>query len=514
MDSSAAPTTPAPKESLSLFHRGLIYLHGSSKQKDLHQAAEAFQQGWQAGDPNAGYMLCQCCLSGDGVPRDFDRAFRLAEELVSRGFHPANYLLERMHREGLSVPLSLDKAQEYGDKLLEKCSQPMGDGVEEFVRFEALGLHAILNNTPDCADFVAAMANGPMRELNLPARHTLLAMSSLLRLQNNDPSAEETAAISAALQAGISAAHTGAYFLKSALVGEDPDSIIAGSDNEAAQLARAALQVDPTDVGSWWRLYRNACSQRESETAENNFWEICHLGHSQLARKDELNCRIRLKRNDRAALWNVLPRKMYLRALAEQRPDILFDLTPPRITIENLSNDFLEDVKVRLCSPDSHLDTTLTLAEPLRMGEITTLDPELRGLCMGDKLRVEVRCKGKSSIMVLGTPGGVTDFLLPVPPILLWWERSPVGGCCLHLCNDGRKPLTDIRVAKLDGSIATSGKPFTLAPGQSRRLGWIQFSDTKNLHQDDMVGVYLRGYAPVLGHILRPTEQEFQKAFR
>ncbi len=477
--------------SQTLYQRGLNYLYGFNGQhQDYKKAADYFLQGYKQGDLNSAYMLCECYYDGIGVAMDLELTIRLAEELVSKNFFPACYILSDMWGTGRGVPMDQQKAKEFADKLEKNCSQPI-NGIDEGIRYRVLWCNEYSKTTPDFYQ-LRRIARENFSKSDWPDRFGILA-STLIKDIEDSPSA--TQEVHQLLDEGCKQGDFLSCFLKGTMLCEDSNPIFTPNKHTGLKLLKKAA-----DGGLPLALYHYALQQDNNDLLDK-FWETCQLGLSCIPGKKELNCFISLVPASSACYWHVYEKSITEALLNQNQIDQLVNLLPPVLVLKNLNPHTLYNLKVRICCKDIQLDRTIDLPAPLSPGGCLEINPLDYDLTLGEQLYVEVRSGDRCSRMELETINGTSDFMQEVPPLMLFWERGFFGGYILKLASmNGR--ISNVQVRKTRNQ-AINEKPVTLfANKEPASIGWCEFNDSEGLKDNEVFFVESAEYPPIVGQIL------------
>ena len=119
---------------------------------------------------------------------------------------------------------------------------------------------------------------------------------------------------------------------------------------------------------------------------------------------------------------------------------------------------------------------------------------------LGESLYVEVRSGNRCSRMDLGNIGGTSAFIHgSIPPLAMWWEKGFLGGFILKLaCWEGS--ISNVIVHKTG---ITNTRPICLHAGQQpESVGWMEFSDSQSLNENEIFWIESAEYPPIMGRIL------------
>ncbi|WP_455564398.1 Hsp70 family protein [Akkermansia massiliensis] len=477
-----------------LYREGLEYLHGiNGHQINYREAANCFTRGYEQGDLNAAYMLCWCYQQGTGVPIDSVFALRLAEFLIERRYFPAYLHLSEAWGTGRGVPMDQQKAKEFSDKLESTCSQPI-EGIDEVLRFDSLIHNELLKENSDSRE-MERLARHNFTISNLPTRFGLLAVA-LLKDVEGSPSARGE--IRKLLDEGCKQGDLLSFLFKGSLLCGEDHSIFAPDKDKGISLLRKA--VSHGEPAALFRYFEELDNEALCKQVLNRFWNVCRLGPSCIHGDKELNCSIRLEPCPFACGWRVYEGSITGPLLEQERLDQLVTQFPPQLILKNRNSHALHNLKVRICCRDKQLDRTIEIPSSLSREEELEINPLDYDLELGENLYVEVHSGDRCSIMDLGNIGGTSAFMHgAVPPLAMWWERGFLGGFILKLaCWDGC--ITNVIVHKT-GIVNT--RPICLQAGQQpESVGWMEFSDSQSLHENEIFWIESAEYPPVMGRIL------------
>lgn len=481
-------------EEKHLYIQGLEYLHGINEhQIDYREAASCFTQGYEQGDLNAAYMLCWCYQQGCGVPIDSAFALKLAQFLVERNYFPAYLHLSEAWRTGRGVPMDQQKAKEFSDKLESTCSQPI-EGIDEVLRFDALIQNELLKENPDSRE-MERLARLNLTISNLPTRFSILVVALLKDIEES-PSARGE--IRKLLDEGCKQGDLFSFLLKGSLLcGEDHSIFAPDKAKGISLLKKAAGYREPAAL---FRYFEELDNESLSKQTLQRFWRVCRLGPSCLQGDKELNCSIRIEPCPFACGWQVYEGSITGPLLEQERLDQLVNQFPPQLILKNENSHALHNLKVRICSRDKQLDRTIEISSSLSREKELEINPMDYDLELGESLYVEVRSGNRCSRMDLGNTGGTSAFIHgSIPPLAMWWEKGFLGGFILKLaCWEGS--ISNVIVHKTG---ITNTRPICLHAGQQpESVGWMEFSDSQSLNENEIFWIESAEYPPIMGRIL------------
>lgn len=490
--------TSGETEESPSYIEGLEHLHGiNGHQINYPKAALCFTRGYEQGDLNAAYMLCWCYQQGTGVPIDSAFALKLAEFLITRNYFPAYFHLSEAWGTGRGVPVDQQKAKEFSDKLESTCSQPI-EGIDEILRLDSLIHNELLKENPDSRE-MERLARINFTVSNLPTRFGLLVFA-LLKDVEESPSAREE--IRKLLDEGCKQGDLFSFLLKGILLCGEDHSIFAPDKEKGISLLKKA--ADYGDPAALFRYLEELDNEALCKQVLKKFWRVCRLGTSCLQGNKELNCSIRMEPCPFACGWQVYERSITVPLLEQERLDQLVTQFPPQLILKNQNSHALHNLKVRICSRDKQLDRTIEIPFSLSQEKELEINPIDYNLELGENLYVEVRSGNRCSRMDLGNIGGISAFVHnSIPPLAVWWEKGIFGGFILKLaCWEGS--ITNVIVHKT--GIANT-RPICLQAGQQpESVGWMEFSDSQSLNENEIFWIESAEYPPVMGRILTTTD--------
>ena len=485
---------PGDAKEKPLYIEGLEYLHGINGHRiDYREAANYFTRGYEQGDLNAAYMLCECYREGFGVPRDPSFAFKLAEFLIERGYFPAYYHLSEAWRTGKGVPMDQQKVKDFSDKLKRTCSQPVA-GIDEILRYDSLMKNELSKEKPDTRE-LERLARLNFKISNLPTRFGFLVAALLSKDVEESPSAREE--IRKLLDEGCKQGDLFSVLFKGGLLcGEDHSIFAPDKDKGISLLRKAASYGEPAALFLYSEELDN---ESQSKQVLNRFWNVCRLGASCIPGDKELNCAIRLEPSPFACVWNVYERSIAMPLLAQERLEQLVTQFPPQLVLKNENSHTLHNIKIRICCGDKQLDRTIEIPSSLSSDDELKINPLDYDLELGEDLYVEVYSGARCSRMDLRNIIKISDFMRGSPPLAMWWEEGFFDGFILRLaCRDGS--ISNVIVRK-EGGASTS--PIYLNTNQEPpSIGWVEFSDDASLSENEMFWIESAEYPPILGRIL------------
>lgn len=494
---------PSPESSSlpskSLYRQGVELLYGIGCSMNKARAVELFRKGFAQGDMNAGYMLAACLGQGEGVARDYDEAFKVADQLSAAGFYPAYYCLAEAYGEGKGAELDMKKAEEMSRKLRDHCNMPIPPNVEPAVHYNALMASYMEEDDIDYRE-LERLARENYKVSDWPARHANLAICLLPHMGNSPSAVRELRQL---LEQGCKESDPQSLILAGMLVSRDQP--VWEKDIKIARqyLLKAASIINSPHI--WGTMLNNVLDENDQKginTAFGKIWDACHRGMSGLSRSNELNCEIRLAFPDTSEMWCVYKKDIAQSLVQQKRVDEIYTRCEPRIYILNKGSSALFGFEVRVCSPDVGLDrTVLALSVTIKPGESFELTDEITGsLTLGKKLYVRVSKGQNYSDMSLDFTNGVDVFRPSMVPLILHWKKGLWGGYILLLESlQGAGTLEGIEIHKASGAKATIP---ALAEGQTTEVGWMEFDDNASLAPGEVFFVLVPGFSPIEGTIL------------
>ena len=492
----------------SLYKQGLAYLHGIEEKEDTKAAAELFEKAHNAGDKNASYMLCHCYAAGIGVPRDEEKVFQLAKQLVEKGFYPALYFLHQAYRFGRGAELDHRKAKEYSGQLKKHCYQPI-DGVDEILRYDALLNYYVGRPEPDLRK-IESLARANMEVSCLPQRYFWLAQCLALSVFKGDTSPSLIRDLRDTLEAGIKENDTGCLWIMGLLRNRKTPAY-PEDKAEALKYIRQAVQSPNASseivFSMIQTLFDQSTSGEEVQKMLQLLWEKCNYGVSGIPGENRLQCLIKLEVNKTGRIWKAAPKdRLEAYINANKNPDgTFFCDVPPYLCIENKGKRTMESFTLRICSAAAKLDKIIKVNHMLISGESCIVDLSHYDLPIKDDLYVEVSCEGQKATMEFTN---VTYFYHTAPPLILFWESGFFGGIVLKMVSVG-DVVNNVDIYKARG--AHMDKPVNVA-SEPVNCGWAEFSDTTGLQMKETFTVCAEGFGNIEAQIVSSENDPFLRS--
>ena len=459
---------------------------------DFRLTAELYKRGHEAGDLNCTYRLAGCYMSGEGVPRQFEKALELAQYLVDKKCPLGLAIIGKLYCKGWGVPLDRNRGRNYLLAAKQGCAAPL-PGIDEDIRFlllseiaSDLGLEEEKRHwgreyakAPRAFwpwGFEASTMIGSEGQLNEEEKDRLRSLLSE-GCQQNDPLAM--------IQMGN-------------ILGSDEDSDLFPPDPEQGKqlILRASTIVPYTTL----LLMRLMITGEDEDAAR--MWDSARLGVSLIPASGELGCEIRICSNIFGAAYRVHARNV---ATQKRVEDMVITSLPPRIVIRNCENASVPFFDLRVCAREMDYDRTFSVRKEIKPGETLDIGFDDYDLPVADQMMVEVSYNGRKSMIDYADFEIVTvpQFISldgSSPALFMIWEKGFFGGIKLILFNEGEEPITGISVIKQSG--AHTNRPITLAAGDSCSLGWSDFNDATGLQENEVFYIEFDEGLPVVGRIL------------
>ncbi len=476
---SDTENTPTEEECLKRIKASFDGLEG--QERDYEEAARWAQRGHGLGYVNCTIELADCYEGGYGVPRDYARVLELARELEAKGCPVAWRFFATAYAEGHGVPLDHAKAQEYAQKLQKALARPV-PGLDEDQRRESLlavyVIHNSVGGSAKVEEYMAA-AREHLRDSAHPDRFALYASALLYRLAEAEEGELDAEGlldeVMGALAEGVSQENALCMYLMATVIPmrDDPSAhkFVPQLLLMASKAGQPAVFGDLLRMGELPGDYASLCN--------DNFWQACNLGVSQLPREGALPCELRLLYSPFAVSWKVH---------AEPGRDVQ-PLTT-RLALFNEGEEALADLRLRLCSADAGVDATVELAEGIEAEGVLELDlaeyERKVGKPFGKEFYAELHSGGRSCDMALDHSEGLDYFYHRDSgselPLELWWERSFWGGRVLCArCTGGS--LHGFWLARRANGAVTRRR--TLQAGETVRFGRPAFRSLRGLRAGD-----------------------------
>jgi actin-like ATPase involved in cell morphogenesis len=166
----------------------------------------------------------------------------------------------------------------------------------------------------------------------------------------------------------------------------------------------------------------------------------------------------------------------------------------------NNGSDPLNNMTLRLqrAEGNNHLGPTL-VAKALDADErirITMIDTEWL-LLPGDQIEIQWH-RSKAPLRHTVTKVDCFDHPKPLLPVIATWIPGAFTGKVLEITNVDASALKSVTVKTITGKATIE----LLSPNQPHRVGWTEFSDTRNLKTGEIIEINCAGYAPSVGIIV------------
>ncbi len=334
----------------TLFEQGLAAWL-ACPQRDEIAAASYFQQAYEQGDLNAGWMLALCCRDGIGVPQDRRRVYQLAQHLEEQGYAAAGVWLSECYSYGWGVDIDEETAQSYRENCLSHC-ESASDELDESIRHEALLRLAMRAELRD--EERAVILENNVKYSRFPERFGKYAEFLIQQDECHEVDTHKKEVISLLTQ-GIEAGDESAL-IQLARLYKDEDHPYCLFDMGEAERLLGMKRYPSLDYADFLRQNgREAELQAELDA----YWKSLRYGKSQMRRTDELALELSFIPNDRPVLIRAFDHQVTRSIVASSELANCVIWAAPLFCIDGVLPGAELQVRVRV--PEDELDRSFTL---------------------------------------------------------------------------------------------------------------------------------------------------------
>ncbi len=347
---------------MNLFQQGMAAYCAESPTHD-GEAARCFQQAFDDGDLNAGWMLARCYEEGIGVPLDVTRIYRIATQLHERGYAAAEFWLSECYEYGHGVEIDEDKAMELSASCFAACQQAQ-EGLDESIRLECLHLLTVNEDLSDEEE--EAIYHEYREHSQFPQRFAEWA-EHLMRQDEADECDEHRDQVLKLLKQGVALREEAAILLLAELYRNQDHAYDVYNTQEAAKL----LELRPYAALDYAEYLRAEAREEEAQREMQLYWKQLRYGKSLLRRDDELDAEVSFVPNPQVPLIRVFDHQVTRSIMAGDELSNAVHWPAPLLCIEGLPRGSEVQLRVRITSDEIDHSFTVYTSETRHLIDLT-----------------------------------------------------------------------------------------------------------------------------------------------
>ncbi len=472
---------------MTLFQQGMAAYCAASPTHD-GEAARCFQQAFDDGDLNAGWMLALCYEEGIGVPKDLARIYRIATQLHERGYPAAEFWLSECYEYGNGVEIDEDKAMELSASCFASC-QHSQEGLDESIRHECLNL---LTVNEDLSDEEEEAIHAEYREhCKFPHRFAQWA-EQLMREDEAHECDEHRDTVLDLLNQGVALRDEAAILLLAELYRNQDHAYDVYNKQEAAKL----MELRPYAALDYAEYLRADDREEEAQREMESYWKLLRYGKSLLRRDRELAAEVSFVQNTAVPLIRVFDHQVTRSIMEGNELTNAVHWPAPLLRIEGLPIGTEVQIRVRITSDEVDCSFTVYTSETCQLIDLT----KDRGIELSNFWDVEISTNQGSTRMLVPYHALLFVQNPKLPACVLSWRKKWFQGYALQVFAHTEEGVK-VQVHLSDGVVS---RPLILAEDEHAELTASDFTPKAPLTMGRPFVLISPDCAPCIGVIAPP----------
>ncbi len=422
---------------MSLFQQGMAAYCAASPSRDV-DAARCFQQAYEEGDLNAGWMLALCYEEGLGVPRDVARIYQIATQLQDRGYVAAEFWLSECYEYGHGVEIDDKKAMELSACCFAACSEARED-LDESIRQECL--HLLSVNEELSEEEEERIQRDYRAHSQFPRRFAECA-ERLMREDEAHDCDEHRDEVLSLLNEGASLHDESALLLLVELYKNETHPYQMYNKEEAVKL----LALRPYATLDYAEYLRAEGRGDEAQNEMRDYWKRLRYGKSQLRRESELAAEVSFVPNPQVPLIRAFDHQVTRSIVAGDELTNAVHWPAPLLCIEGLAVGTEVQISVRITADEVDCSFTVFTSESRQLIDLT----KDRGIELSNFWDIEISTAHGSTRMLVPYHALLFVQNPKLPACVLSWRKKWFQGYALQVFAHGEEGVK-LRVHLADG---------------------------------------------------------------